>query len=229
MDNENKILSFSDNSKATFLLGAYREEKSQLDWILGICPERLEKLYNVRHNADLFANRDGGYLADEKPDYVILYDYHSLSGIKVFECLNVQELNEQAMATLEYPEPNGSYFVYELGSELCAQTLDLNQLFTQYKQFHPEYKEAEPLLFSGEQLIEFAIINKYTKTTEMKLSRPEYKTIDLFAGIGGIRRGFDNAFGKDIETVFVSEWMSLLKRHIKLTLMIALILQAILL
>ncbi len=33
-----------------------------------------------------------------------------------------------------------------------------------------------------------------------------YKAIDLFAGIGGIRRGFDNAFGNDIETVFVSEW-----------------------
>ena len=32
------------------------------------------------------------------------------------------------------------------------------------------------------------------------------KAIDLFAGIGGIRMGFDQAFGKDIETVFVSEW-----------------------
>lgn len=32
------------------------------------------------------------------------------------------------------------------------------------------------------------------------------KSIDLFAGIGGIRLGFDNAFGKDIQTVFVSEW-----------------------
>lgn len=32
------------------------------------------------------------------------------------------------------------------------------------------------------------------------------KAIDLFAGIGGIRMGFDNAFGSDIETVFVSEW-----------------------
>lgn len=32
------------------------------------------------------------------------------------------------------------------------------------------------------------------------------KSIDLFAGIGGIRMGFDNAFGKSIETVFVSEW-----------------------
>ena len=33
-----------------------------------------------------------------------------------------------------------------------------------------------------------------------------YRSIDLFAGIGGIRRGFDNAFGENIETVFVSEW-----------------------
>ena len=33
-----------------------------------------------------------------------------------------------------------------------------------------------------------------------------YKSIDLFAGIGGIRLGFDKAFGRDIETVYVSEW-----------------------
>ena len=34
----------------------------------------------------------------------------------------------------------------------------------------------------------------------------KYKSIDLFAGIGGIRLGFDLAFGDEIETVFVSEW-----------------------
>ncbi len=33
-----------------------------------------------------------------------------------------------------------------------------------------------------------------------------YRSIDLFAGIGGIRIGFDKAFKKEIETVFVSEW-----------------------
>jgi DNA-cytosine methyltransferase len=34
----------------------------------------------------------------------------------------------------------------------------------------------------------------------------KFKSIDLFAGIGGIRLGFDEAFGDDIKTVFVSEF-----------------------
>lgn len=33
-----------------------------------------------------------------------------------------------------------------------------------------------------------------------------YRSIDLFAGIGGIRLGFEKAFNDNIETVFVSEW-----------------------
>ena len=33
-----------------------------------------------------------------------------------------------------------------------------------------------------------------------------YRAIDLFAGIGGIRMGFDLAFGKRIQTVFISEF-----------------------
>jgi len=38
------------------------------------------------------------------------------------------------------------------------------------------------------------------------LELKQYKSIDLFAGIGGIRLGFEEAFGKNIKTVFVSEW-----------------------
>jgi len=34
----------------------------------------------------------------------------------------------------------------------------------------------------------------------------QWRSIDLFAGIGGIRLGFELAFGKDIRTVFASEW-----------------------
>ena len=34
----------------------------------------------------------------------------------------------------------------------------------------------------------------------------KYTSIDLFAGIGGIRLGFEKAFGNDIKTVYASEW-----------------------
>lgn len=43
-----------------------------------------------------------------------------------------------------------------------------------------------------------------------------YKSIDLFAGIGGIRKGFDNAFQEDIKTVFVSEWDEYAQKTYKL-------------
>ncbi|MDR2157493.1 MAG: DNA cytosine methyltransferase [Clostridiales Family XIII bacterium] len=39
----------------------------------------------------------------------------------------------------------------------------------------------------------------------MKAER-KYKSIDLFAGIGGIRLGFERAFNGALDTVFVSEW-----------------------
>ncbi len=42
-----------------------------------------------------------------------------------------------------------------------------------------------------------------------------FKSIDLFAGIGGIRLGFDKAFGTDIETVFISEWDSFAQKTYK--------------
>lgn len=38
------------------------------------------------------------------------------------------------------------------------------------------------------------------------MKKEQYRSIDLFAGIGGIRLGFDQAFDKKIKTVFVSEW-----------------------
>ena len=41
---------------------------------------------------------------------------------------------------------------------------------------------------------------------DIALIMAKLKSIDLFAGIGGIRVGFDRAFGRNIETIFVSEW-----------------------
>jgi DNA (cytosine-5)-methyltransferase 1 len=38
------------------------------------------------------------------------------------------------------------------------------------------------------------------------MKKKQWRSIDLFAGIGGIRLGFERAFKDEISTVFVSEW-----------------------
>lgn len=57
-------------------------------------------------------------------------------------------------------------------------------------------------------------LNKIRRQMTFKFENPKktgitkkakYKAIDLFAGIGGIRLGFQQAFGEDIEFVFASE------------------------
>ena len=59
-------------------------------------------------------------------------------------------------------------------------------------------------------LIIFVLVVFYIEITIMSCSIQEddtmYRAIDLFAGIGGIRLGFEQAFQDNIETVFVSEW-----------------------
>ena len=55
--------------------------------------------------------------------------------------------------------------------------------------------------------------NKYGKIKMLKIQKgfwwfdmkTSYKSIDLFAGIGGIRLGFEEVFGNSIDTIFVSE------------------------
>lgn len=44
------------------------------------------------------------------------------------------------------------------------------------------------------------------KGLEYGMNKAILKSIDLFAGIGGIRLGFEQAFGDTIKTVFTSEW-----------------------
>lgn len=51
---------------------------------------------------------------------------------------------------------------------------------------------------------------------ELERERKVFRSIDLFAGIGGIRLGFDRAFGQDIETVYACEWDEYAKKTYRL-------------
>lgn len=54
-----------------------------------------------------------------------------------------------------------------------------------------------------------------------------FKSIDLFAGIGGIRLGFERAFQQNLRTVFTSEWDEYAQKLIGSILMITTRLQEI--
>lgn len=100
------------------LVGAYRPEKNHLDWIFGENPERLYRLYNIRRNADLFSNRNGGDVQPKKVEFLMIYNHLDLEDSpRMFRILGAQELSEQQMRALGYPSPEGSYMVYQFGEE----------------------------------------------------------------------------------------------------------------
>ena len=78
-------------------------------------------------------------------------------------------------------------------------------------------KEAQEIEDSGRgeslsRKLEY-ILSDYRK---LQHEKRVFKSIDLFAGIGGIRLGFDRAFGDEIETVYVCEWDEYAKKTYRL-------------
>lgn len=200
---------YTDNKDRTFLFGAYRGDKSQLDWILGSSTQRYEKLYNVRFNQDLFSQRNGGILSDFLPDYVLIYNtLNPQEGYHLFPCVNSSVKEQEDMEHLDYPDPNGSYMVYSLGDEVLAEPLNINALI---KQVFPDNQDCVPFA------PKFLKGNEIANAVDSTLSQPQLaniskqnvlRFIDLFAGIGGIRCGLEQAAkakGYNPVCVFTSE------------------------
>ncbi len=185
---------YIDHKNRTFLLGAYRGDKSQLDWILGEKAGRYEKLYNIRLNQDLFSQRKGGVLSEILPDYVLIYNtLNPQDGYHLFSCVNSSVKEQIEMEQLEYPEPNGAYVVFSLGDELLSEPLDMNRLIGQTFPVYGKEPPFSPQMLTGEDIAE---------AVDLSLEQPEVavcnesgvlRFIDLFAGIGGIRCGLEMA------------------------------------
>lgn len=150
------ILHLVDYPDSKFLLGAYRTDKHQLEWILGTNLDRKEKFYNIRRNVNIFDSRDGGLLTIEQPRFVVLYNYKSPKQYMVFECIGLSEKTTPEMKDLGYPSPSGAYFLLELGKEYNIDSLDLKTFLETHKQNHPDYKNAAPIRISGKELAAFA-------------------------------------------------------------------------
>lgn len=89
-------------------------------------------------------------------------------------------------------------------STLCAVLNALGQDFVSFANYLSKTNNE-----AGEPLIQEGLIpGLFTDEPDVTEGYGALRSIDLFAGIGGIRMGFDQAFGHDINTVFVSEWDS---------------------
>ena len=200
---------YIEHKNKTFLFGAYRGDKSQLDWILGEKTQRYEKLYNIRFNKDLFSLRNGGTLSNVLPDFILIYNTQNpQEGYHLFPCVNSTIKEQEEMELLKYPNPNGAYIVYSLGNELPAEPLDINDLIKQTFQEGDKDTPFAPKFLKG-NVIANAVNNslEQPQMAEYK-SRNILRFIDLFAGIGGIRCGLELAAkekGLNPVCVFTSE------------------------
>lgn len=185
---------YIENEDKTFLLGAYRGEKSQLEWILGEKPFRYEKLYNVRINKDLFSQRNGGMQTDILPDYILIYNtLNPKVGYHLFPCVNSMVKEQGDMEALKYPNPNGSYIVYSLGDELLSEPVDIQRLINQNTVIGKEGIPFAPKLLKGKDVACAADNTMVQPPLAVTTQKHVLRLIDLFAGIGGIRCGLEQA------------------------------------
>lgn len=185
---------YKDNKDRTFLLGAYRGEKSQLEWILGESPRRYGKLYNVRFNKDLFSQRRGGMPSGFLPDYILIYNTQNPGkGYHLFPCISSSVKDQGDMEALGYPSPEGAYVVYSLGEEILSEPLDIQKLILNVSPSCEKDAPFSPAVLKGKD-IACAVNDSMEQPGLAKVTSDKVlRFVDLFAGIGGIRCGLEQA------------------------------------
>ena len=106
-----ELLKLEDVENEVFLIGGWRRDKNQLEWI------HEKMLYNVRKR-DRKGSRDGMQRIEERvvsARYLVLYEIGLESSnyeLYRIDCYRVR--NAQQMEKKGYPKPSGNYFVYSL-------------------------------------------------------------------------------------------------------------------
>lgn len=208
MRKTSEIFRFVNHKESKFLLGTYKSEKNQLDWIIGKNPQRFKKFYNIRYNENLFEMRRGGVLEDSMPDYVILYNHKNLSeGCHIFPCVSSSKKSEEEMKVMQYPQPKGNYIVYLLGDEIETEYINVEPLLQTIREKKINIPNM-PIVLTGNKVLPYVNHQKCVKPLQQKQRSNVLRFIDLFAGIGGIRCGLEQAAiekGLNPQCVFTSE------------------------
>ena len=135
-------------------------------------------LYNIRRNADLFSNRNGGSHSIKDVNLLVVYNYHDLASAPVlYRILTSAEATEQQMFNLKYPDPEGSYVLYQI------EELGVIPDFPIHKYASLE-KDFEPVLVPIDSLEEGIqdIISRLSQKAQIQ------KRIDIVAEVGKINK-----------------------------------------
>ena len=183
------------SSRSNILIGTYRPEKNQLDWILGVSPKRNYMLYNIRRNADLFSNRNGGSHCIKDVNLLVLYNYHNLSTAPIlYRILATADATEQQMLNLRYPEPEGSYVLYQIEELGTIADFPIGK-------YASEESDFEPVLVSID-----ALENSIQETiSELSQKAQNHKTIELDAEVGKINK-WDKSVPVEENMYYWKEW-----------------------
>lgn len=97
------------------------------------------------------------------------------------------------MEELSYPSPNGTYVVFSLGEELLSEPLNIQKLIRQQHALDRTGIPFAPKILKGEDIAN-VVDNSLMPPAPAICTRKEVlRFIDLFAGIGGIRCGLEQA------------------------------------
>jgi DNA (cytosine-5)-methyltransferase 1 len=109
---------------------------------------------------------------------------------------------------MQYPQPNGSYIIYRLGEEVDTDFIDVQTIISEHMARHGNYIEGAPFTISADYLRQHIKLKPIVKLSVTCNKKEVIRFVDLFAGIGGIRCGLEQAIrdrGMEPVCVFTSE------------------------
>ena len=137
--------SLGDFADETILIGGYRREKDQLQWILA------NKKYNVRDNAARSGNVGRIRETAIAARLLVLYDIAAptQSIPRVFFISSPSKVKASTMEKMGYKEPNGQYLLYDLLMEIPFEQFDLAHVFEYARIEEMERRRASGSIVEG--------------------------------------------------------------------------------
>lgn len=224
--NESSIADILQCKNDVFLIGCFRvDQKNQIDWILdNLTRDSLGK-YNVRigKGRNGWVNINNPRISN--PQYALLYEFGNEEVVYGFKVGGSRVYSENDMIKRGYDTPKGDYLVYRLDRKCSICGVDVKKLLSEYRA-RTNWVDGKPIYLTGSEIL--SMMHPKTKRNNKKVvqgdvfnadlpdlqdvkrnidhnpkcGRTELVSFDLFAGCGGLTKGFAMA---GIQSIFASD------------------------